>query len=93
MIYSLVFLNIIITAFQGITTKFFSEKYPGKKSNSSIVFSVIVGILVSLTVYATGIIRLSGFTPTVIILGILRAITVVVYTFSIMTASAKGPYS
>ncbi|MBE6651060.1 MAG: hypothetical protein E7613_07075 [Ruminococcaceae bacterium] len=93
MIYSLVFLNVLITAFQGITTKFFSEHYPGKKQNSSIVFSVIVGILVSLSVSASGIIRPGGFTPTVILLGVLRSVTVLAYTFSLMTASAKGPYS
>ncbi len=93
MIYSIVFLNIIITSFQGITTKFFSEHYPGKKSNSSTVFSVLVGVLVSVAVAASGIIRFDGFTPIVIILGILRAITVLVYTFCLMLASAKGPYS
>ena len=93
MIYSLVFLNVLITAFQGITTKFFSENYPGRKSNSSTVFSVLIGLLVSVSVIASGIIRAEGFTLTVILLGILRSLTVVVYTFSLMTASAKGPYS
>lgn len=93
MIYSIVFLNILITAFQGITTKFFSDNYPGRKSNSSTVFSVLVGILVSLAVIASGIIRTEGFTLTVILLGILRSLTVLIYTFSLMTASAKGPYS
>lgn len=93
MIYSIVFLNIIITSFQGITTKFFSDFYPGKKSNSSTVFSIIVGILVTISVAASGIIKLSGFTPLVTILGILRALTVLIYTFCLMTASAKGPYS
>ncbi len=93
MIYSLVFINIIITAFQGITTKFFSEHYPGKKDNSSTVFSVIVGILVALSVICSGIIRLEGFTLLIILLGAARALTVIAYTFCLMTASAKGPYS
>lgn len=104
MIYTLVFLNIIITAFQGITTKFFSENYPGKKSDSSTVFSVIVGVLVSLSVIALGatvtvtgitdpIIRPEGFDLTVVGLGILRSLTVIAYTYCLMTASAKGPYS
>lgn len=93
MIYSLVFLNIIITSFQGITTKFFSEYYPGKKDNSSTVFSVIVGILVALSVIASGIIRLSGFNMLIILFGIARALTVIIYTYCLMLASAKGPYS
>lgn len=93
MIYSLVFLNVIITAFQGITTKFFSENYPGKKENSSTVFSVLIGILVTLAVIASGIIRPDGFTLTVTLLGALRSLTVIAYTFCLMTASAKGPYS
>jgi drug/metabolite transporter (DMT)-like permease len=82
----------LLYTFQSFFCKTFSENYPGKSDLSSKVFTIFSGIVVAFISTA-----ITGFnfsaSPATIIIGILCALSLVIYNASLIKASAYGPYS
>ncbi len=83
---------ILLSTFQSLLCRKYSDHYPGEEQMSSPVFSVISGLIVALVSFA-----FAGFSfspaPITVLLGIGNAVALFMYNTCMIKASQSGPYS
>ena len=83
---------IVLYTLQSLLCKFYTDNYPGNEENSSSVFTIVCGIVTPITAFVVSSFSFS-FSYLTILFGVLNAITLYVYYYLIIKASATGPYS
>ncbi len=88
----LILAMIVMYTAQSLFCKLYSARYPGERSISSTVFSVVVGMIIALSGFVACGFHFSP-APLTWLYGILNAAVIIGYNFCMVGASTKGPYS
>lgn len=88
----LITMMILLYTMQSLFCKIYNDNYPGKKNLSSSVFAIATGLTVTLVscIFAG---FSFNFSKILLLMGILNGITLMLYDFAIIGATAHGPYS
>ncbi len=83
----------ILFTFQSSTTKLYTQSYAGpSKGDASVTYSMFYGFV---TAFMTFLVNGFAFSPCLatVLLGLLNAFMLILYTTSLVNASAQGPYT
>ncbi len=88
----LISLMILLYTLQSFVCKIYADNYPGKSENSSLVYSIFIGVIVAIsTLVITGFsFKASGITW---LLGLINSVILFGYNFFLIGASQIGAYS
>ncbi|MBQ8351702.1 MAG: hypothetical protein IJY20_06640 [Clostridia bacterium] len=88
----LIGLLLLLSTFQSLLCRKYSDHYPGDPAMSSPVFSIVSGLIVALVTFA-----FAGFSfsakPLTLLLGGCNAVALFLYNTCMIKASQSGPYS
>ena len=88
----LMFVLIMLATFQSLLCRQYSDRYPGKESMASPVFTIVSGLVVIAVSLVLCKFQFHASLPTVI-LGVVNSLVLYAYNYFIIKASVKGPYS
>ncbi|MBQ9784683.1 MAG: hypothetical protein IJW29_04200 [Clostridia bacterium] len=83
---------VVIYTLQSLLTRYYSASYPGREELASPAFTVVSGLIVTCVTFAFAGFRFEASLITVV-LGVVNALTIVLYNTALIKASATGPYS
>jgi len=84
---------ILLYTFQSMFSKMFNDNYPGGERTSSVVFTIVSGLIVAVVSLFFSGFKFGPFRWETLLMGIVNAIILYAYDQFIIKASGKGPYS